>query len=327
MFAHFRFPNSSNNNLANYTADIISVLTGETDKNNLVNTNLDIGNTFIQNTVPAGWTLWDSDTGVANRYVIRAPCKGDAAQYKYLVFNLYEASGYLQFTWYICTDWNTSTNTPTDATTTETNITAFRQSWSGDQDLQIFANEQCIVLQVTGTYGKTLFPIMEFSRNHPCFAVGQGYVPVISMHQPAMLGENANYAYCPRVIHGNGVQDITNANVAVSGSAMLHAPSEQDFFLNTNQNKHREVDADGQSYNFLQPIIVMYAAGVGCILGTSEVANLWWCQGDHATYNQMPGAEDIHGVLHQRGEQVTIRKYDNTQATVTPRWATLREYD
>jgi len=97
-------------------SDIVAILTGETDKNNLSAT-ASLGAISIASTYPAGWTVWDDDTGTANEWVLRAPCDGDAAQYKYVKLRFYVSSTWSFVGSQLMEDWNPSTNTATNACT------------------------------------------------------------------------------------------------------------------------------------------------------------------------------------------------------------------
>lgn len=310
MFAHLEYSTSVSPTLADFNADIVNIIAGETVVGNLACSDLDVGNSYIQNTVPSGWSIYDSDTGVANRFVLRAPCDGDASQYKYLVFNLYSASGYFQFTYFICESWDIGTNVATNATTTETNISCFRLNWAGVQGVEIFANPRMILIRPTGTYSKTIIPIMEFTRNHPCFAVGSGYVPAVSMHQPAMIADSIaiRYAYVPRCINNPGTADITNLNVSVGTNGM--APTHSDNWWLSYQFRYVEADADDFKHMTAHVLVIENPQLIGAFLGTSAIADYWWISGNHATH---VNADLIDGSVHRLDGigNVTMRRYNN----------------
>ena len=119
MHATIAWEGSSSLSAGNLTlaaSDIIAVLTGETDKNNLSAMNSP-GGTSIASTYPAGWTVWDSDTGTLNEWVIRAPTVDDGTQYKYVKLRFYTSSSYLYIGSQLIEDWNHTTITATNACT------------------------------------------------------------------------------------------------------------------------------------------------------------------------------------------------------------------
>ena len=83
MFSQYTYKAGST--LANVLSDIIAILTGETDKNNL-SSDCELTSTSIWSTVAAGWTLHDAAAG-ADAQCIKALCE-DGVTYKYVVIDM-----------------------------------------------------------------------------------------------------------------------------------------------------------------------------------------------------------------------------------------------
>ncbi|MBF0340358.1 MAG: hypothetical protein HQL95_05270 [Magnetococcales bacterium] len=80
MFATYNY--SANGTQQNVLDDLIAILTGETNANNLSAT-CNKGATSITATIPAGWTLHDASAGTVTK-VIKAPLADDTTRFKYV---------------------------------------------------------------------------------------------------------------------------------------------------------------------------------------------------------------------------------------------------
>ena len=112
MYAKLAFNSDAVDNRENILSDIVDVLTGETDLNNLIS-DINIANSFIDtSSSAAGWTLWDDIS--ENEKVIRAPYTEYPTRYKYVHFNFHDQSGgHKAIAWQFYRDWDEVSHTGT----------------------------------------------------------------------------------------------------------------------------------------------------------------------------------------------------------------------
>lgn len=134
MFARYNY--SASATLANIAADIIAILTGETNKANL-SAGCDQTNTYILNTYTnAAWTVHDAAAGT-NKQVLNGERHDQAGNYEYLLLD-YNTAGFLQLRAY--ETWDATTHAGTNgcdplATTQQQRITV-----GVDASMIIYAN-------------------------------------------------------------------------------------------------------------------------------------------------------------------------------------------
>lgn len=164
MYAVYNYQAGST--AANISADLIKILTGETNKANL-SANCVQANTSILSTVPAGWTVWDAAAGT-NAQCIRA-LNQDGTTYKY--YTLQAANG-TTIGGTVSEAWNAATHTGTNTTTQST------CTWdsSGGGYFYIYATSKNIVIMpwiTTGYINGNGLSVFEVSRDtipatYPC---------------------------------------------------------------------------------------------------------------------------------------------------------------
>jgi len=174
---------SASSTAANILSDVVAILTGETNVNNL-SANCDKVNTVINASVRvAGWTLHDNAAGT-NAKCLKAPVADNANQFKYLVIDT-NSAGYIMTKVYEL--WNETTHTGTNlASTSNSTGQAQRVNVTSGGRLDISASERhCIMYSFqSGVYGNTYFSpngILERTRLSPWDTVENGFPPFLFM--------------------------------------------------------------------------------------------------------------------------------------------------
>ena len=273
-------------NLTLVAGDIIAILTGETDKNNL-SAMTSPGGTSIASTYPAGWTVWDAATGVTDEWILRAPCDGDATQYKYvrLTFVISMAT-YLGINWSLMEDWDVGSNTPTNETTPH--LARFDRyptnSYGPNNTLEIMATNRYIMFRVNLYDFGFGIACLELSRIHPCYEVGSGYLPACcgiyaSVQTNHFIATNLTtyYARIPRIIDDAGTADITDQLCRITSGgirAMTNVSNEFDQL-----SEDVAYDNSAVTYYGVHNIIVERRDLIGQICGDSSVADIFISQG------------------------------------------------
>lgn len=134
---------------ANILSDLVAILTGETDKNNL-SASCNKTSTTITATVPAGWTLHDGSSGT-NKKVIKALYQGSSTEYKYLEINVYSTT---RFTVQMYETFNNSTHTGTNKTSNaDATYDQYLDLTNGGK-IYLFANARyCALVAETASWG------------------------------------------------------------------------------------------------------------------------------------------------------------------------------
>ena len=276
MFAKIRFTGSPIP--ADFGSDIVAVLTGETDKNNLSSAVLP-GGTEISSVYPAGWTVWDSDTGTADEWVLRAPCDGDATQYKYLKLRFVGGSyAYCYYT--LMEDWNTTTNTATNPVTEKfIQMVRFPVESQGDftQIFYLIATNRYIMMRNTGSLFTTSFPCVELTRLHPCLGIGNGYLPAVQLqNNPTSNSSFSTFvAQMPRLIDDAGTTDDTNVQLRLqtTSSRPLSVSGEFDQML-----VDVAYDSVGTIHHAIHCMLIERDDFYGGLIGTSDISKLYMMQ-------------------------------------------------
>ncbi len=281
MFAKLRFTGSPT--AANFGSDVVAVLTGETDKNNLSSAILP-GATEIASTYPAGWEVYDSDTGTASEWVLRAPCDGDATQYKYMKLR-FVGGPYAYMYYSLMEDWNPSTNTATNACTEKSIQMCRRPVESYGDFTQLFyllSTNRYIYVRNTGYIYTTGFPCIEIDRIHPCLEVGSGYLPAVqTQNNPTSVTSlTVYYTKIPRILDDAGTADLTNYDIRMLSSMgrPLAVSSEFDSL-----SSDVVYDSGGTPSYGIHLMVFERRETVGSIIGTSEVSKLWLMQAEAVT--------------------------------------------
>lgn len=278
MHAIIAWQNSLNPSQAG--GDIIAVLTGETDKNNLSAQNLP-GGTTIASTIPAGWEVWDDNTGAADpEWVLRAPTIDDPTQYKYVKLSFLSSSNYLYITHSIMEDWNPTTNTSTNITTsTQLNFSRFPPTSYSNNIMQIVCTAQYMMFR-TDYYSDTCtIPIMEISRTHPCLAIGTGRVPAITMVSSMFTGTHLGlyYARIPRMLDDAGTTDLINVFLRATNNGVRP----QTNLTNEYDNITLDVayDSGGTPFYGVQLLLFERRDLIGQVCGDSSASDFYIMQG------------------------------------------------
>jgi hypothetical protein len=174
MYAVYNYKAGST--AANVSADIIKLLTGETNLANL-STDCVTANSSIISTVAAGWTVHDASAGT-NIQVIKALCQ-DGTTYKYYRFGC-TSTTVCEGT--ISEGWNAGTHTATNGLTT--GIAAVQSSWNATAGgfFYVYATQKNIILYSYHTSNYQAINgmmVFEHTRDtvpsgYPCFCVAYG---------------------------------------------------------------------------------------------------------------------------------------------------------
>jgi len=202
MYASYYY--SASSTAANILADVVAILTGETNKANL-SASCDQTNTNISAAVTvAGWSVYDASAGT-NAQCLLAAVADNASQYKYMVLDTNTAN-YLKM--FVYEDWNSSTHTGTNVTT-YAGSTSYSQRvnvTSGGR-LEIYATVRCCLMfsfqsNVWGSSsGSSWTGIVERTRKSPWDTVANGYPPF-------MFINGITVSYEPRTLSATGT-DLT----------------------------------------------------------------------------------------------------------------------
>lgn len=269
-------------NLARAASDIIAILTGETDKNNL-SLMTSPGGTSISSTYPAGWEIWDDDISgtYPNSWILRAPTVDDPAQYKYVKLEFFTSSSYLYVQYSVMEYWDPVTNTPTNICTTwNVNLTRHpTNSYGPNNTLEIMATAQYIIFRANIYSSTWCIPAIEISRIHPSLGIGTGRVPVCMINQNGFAATNfTTYsARIPRILDDAGTADLTNQDIRVTNGGGRGSTNVSNEF----DNIVAEVayDDSGTPYYGVQQMIFERREIIGTPCGDSSAADLFIMQG------------------------------------------------
>ena len=199
-FMYVTYCYQAGSSTTNVIADLVKLLTGETNKANL-SANCVQANTSIISTVAAGWTVYDA-SAAADTQVLRS-INQDATTYKYAKITV--AAGLL--TCLTCESWNAGTHAPTNATTAVTSV----MSTSSGGYFYIYATSKNLFVVPWLTVGFS-YPVgvAEFSRD-----TGPASYPAAAcVGNSAMLQVSSSTAGCyvPRMKNQNAPGDLSNVS-------------------------------------------------------------------------------------------------------------------
>jgi hypothetical protein len=278
MHTTLAWQGASSLNVAQAAGDIIAVLTGETDKNNLSAMNLP-GGTSIASAYPAGWTIWDDDTGTANEWVLRAPTVDDATQYKYVKLRFYNSSNYLYIGWRVMESWDVGSNVGTNMCTEDTmNCSRFPTQSYGNSTMEIISSARFIMVR-TDNYSDTCgFPCIEISRTHPSLEIGSGRVPAVQIANSwGGTSMTAYYASIPRILDDAGTADLTTQDIRCTNNGGRPSTNITNEFDNLAVEVAYD-DSNNPSYG-VQLILFERRELIGQVCGDSSVSDLYLMQG------------------------------------------------
>jgi hypothetical protein len=310
--------------LANLLQDIISMLTGETDKNNLITTQLVLGSTSITANTASGWELWDSDAGVVSgstSQVIRAPCVDDPTQFKYMQIYMTYSSSYYRVYFALMEGWDAGTNTPTRKTAFYEIILGRGPSASyGNTIFILQSTARYIFLANIGSTGDSqndsTFPCLEINRTHPCLAIGTGRLPAVSFSYNWYTNTSTSGALChmTRFIDDAGSSDVLNPLIFtfVTSTPSAYWTSGDTFAPFT---EDRATDKDGGIFFGAYLLQFDRRSQYGHIAGTSEVSHVYI-----AMYGEPGPANEEISYLKNVG-MVRCRKAQfDLNIHASPRW-------
>ena len=292
-------------NVTNAANDIIAVLTGETDKNNLSAFNLP-GGTTIASSFAAGWTIWDSSTGTADEWVLRAPCDGDATQYKYVKLRFFASGTYLGIGHQTMEDWDAGSNTPTNACTEGTvNYNRYPTNSYSNGVTEVMATNRYIMIRAS-LYGRTWgIPCMEISRTHPCLEVGSGYLPAIqtTIGNPFVATNlTTYYARIPRILDDAGTADLTDQDIRCTNNGLRPSTNVTNEFDQLGLN----IAYDNANNPFYGVHLILFERRelIGHVCGDSSVAGVYIAPGgvvsgfEDDTLHTLDTTDDLRCMWH-----------------------------
>lgn len=199
MYAVYNYQAGSTQ--ANVLADLVKLVTGETNKANL-SANCVQANTTITSTTAAGWTVWDAAAGTNTQCVRALNQDGTTYKYQLFVFSSTTVCG-----GYTVETWNATTHTGTNA------VTQYTTTWdaAGGGYFYVYATSKNIIIlpwTTTGYKAISGMSVSEFSRD-----TTPATYPCHMSHGASFLGSTGNTAagIC-RIKNNNATGDTTNAS-------------------------------------------------------------------------------------------------------------------
>lgn len=231
MYASYYY--SAGSTAANILADVVAILTGETNKANLsascnqTNTNIDASANV------AGWSVYDASAGT-NAQCLRAAVADNSSQYKHLVLD-FSSAGYMKMKVY--DTWNNSAHTGTSmASYSDNNNYVPRINLSAGGVLYITASvRHCLVFSYQNsawgsTTGANWAGILERTRRSPWDTVSNALPPFI-------FACGLTYMYEPRRLNNLGAEvSTTGAPVTYQHPLGTTAPPTTTVPIDSNVN-------------------------------------------------------------------------------------------
>ncbi len=247
MYASYYY--SAGSTAANILADVVAILTGETNKANL-SANCDQTNTSISAAVTvAGWSVYDASAGT-NAQCLRAAVADNASQYKYMVIDT-NSAGYIMTKIY--EDWNSTAHTGTNlAYGSNTNGSVPRVNVSLGGRIEIYANVRCCLMYSyqNNLWGNASYShwsgVVERTRLSPWDTVANGYPPFMFINN---LGSGA---YEPRYVNITGA-DVTTSTASIWLGTSISHPANS--FMPPHPNTTVVIDADKNLGHAMYPLM------------------------------------------------------------------------
>ncbi|MEO5330558.1 MAG: hypothetical protein H7839_00935 [Magnetococcus sp. YQC-5] len=204
----------------NVLSDLIAILTGETNVNNLSASCVKTSTT-IESITAAGWVLHDAAAGT-NAKCLKAPLTDDAATFKYVVLDT-NTAGYVITK--IFETWNASTHAGTNMCF-NSDVVGYQQRWSATVagTIYIFATARFILLAglYSGLWGSSTNagPSGCFERSRVCAwdTVAAGWPPYYFCAFGDLAFSSSNSAWAPRLMT-KAQTTLTGTNAALTGQA------------------------------------------------------------------------------------------------------------
>lgn len=278
MFGHYYYNATATQ--ANMVADLVAILTGETNPANL-SSDCDTVNTTITATVAAGWTLHDSAAG-SNGQVVKAAHTDSGTQFKYLLLAPYSSTG-IALTGY--ETWNATSHTGTNANPTSASSVYIYISTSVAGFITIASSARFAAFQ--GNYDTTqgdgnykgISMIAEYSRECP-WNVADTY-PSFAVISTGDCINGTDKVY-PIRAKNTSDSDVTGSsatgNIATIGAESTNINSSSYFPIGADKKVY---DNSSNLYTPFFPIYLMDTAKYSAPLGEiSTICDIWMPPGD-----------------------------------------------
>jgi hypothetical protein len=299
MFANLDVRGNFSGNEATFLSDMVAIITGETDKNNLTSPGIDLTGTFITNTVASNWTLVEQVSSL--EVVLRSACDGDAAQFKYVRLRIDTFSNQIRFFARNLESWD-----PAVGQSAEVQGGGPRGDTAtyGIQPMEIYATPRCLWFRSTGySTSKAIYILsMELTRTAPWLAVGSGYTPAV-MISPSFASLdtwNSYLVYMPRILTYYGA-DVLAAVLNGTANCGTYTQEEDSNYTDVLSDVCYD-DANVINY-FIHLLQIERKNLVGGIIGTSELAGMFTMQSNtvantpaalnDSTTHDLDGTDDV----------------------------------
>lgn len=201
---------------ANVNADLIKLMTGETNKANL-SADCVQANTSIVSTVPAGWTVYDSAAG-GNSQVIRSLC-ADGTTYKYYKVNV-SSTTVIDYNSY--EGWNNTTHVGTNPTMPTAYGSGAWSSVNGGYFYMYVSNRSIVCLSFTSAAYQNINGALFFETTrdgilpgYPCF-----FQYGFNSNNVLYFGSTSSAFYSPRMKNNSSTGDVLSSSMSYSGIMM-----------------------------------------------------------------------------------------------------------
>ncbi|HAT48853.1 MAG: hypothetical protein HQL07_03845 [Nitrospirae bacterium] len=293
---------------ANITADLVAVLTGETDKNNL-SAGCNKTNTVIQAVVAAGWTLHDTDGGSGSK-VIKAPLADDATKFKYV--RLY-SSATTSIRFEVYEGWDAGTNVGTNMCYySDTTSYSQRLDLTNGGTIHVFSSARFAMLcaETSGGWGSATYSgpsgCFERTRLLPFDTVAYG-MPPFAWFDMGYCAYNSSYqGFAPRLV------DRLEASKTSSVASLYAVSIGYSNILAAAPSGVSQKVPDGLG-GFLIPFIPIYLANLSSLMPApyGEISSL--CDVWKVPDNLLSNKE----VIQKNGlDYMVIKTYSATQFIV-----------
>lgn len=214
MFAAYSY--NSGISQANFLSDVVAIITGETDVNNLSSGCNKAASSILTTYSTSGWTVHDS-AAASNRVVVKAPC-ADGVKTKYVILDT-QTAGVLYHGG--AETWDAATHSGTNylAGSSFTNITELNPGFSTTAGTMfIYANAQNIIIsfKTTGSMIGVSAPAIEFTRDSSIANVSKGYPCWGS------CGGSYGFVFTPRIKSMSASGDVTASSARFYLSSLFN---------------------------------------------------------------------------------------------------------
>jgi hypothetical protein len=265
MFATYTYTSTAT--AGNVLNDIVSILTGTTDKATL-SASCDQANTTITSTYAAGWTLHDASAGT-NAKCIKAPLADDPTKYKYVVI---DTNGSTYVLSKVYETWDETGHTGTNLADGSATSSANQQlalTAGGTLYIGATARYCCFTAQTTTSFGSStgnnsLTGCFERTRMGVWDTVAKGVPPFIFNRS---TGRSLNVESAPRLFKYDNTSVTTTSAVCNMVSIGM---------IQTRPATYKIIDDTGASVMPMWPLYVSNTALMNCPYGNiSALCDIW----------------------------------------------------